>query len=83
MSATLNTEVFSAYFDNCPIVSVPGFTYPVDDFYLEDVLELVGYTSKVKKELQSADNQLASETDMDPEHKAKVEQLIFESFVDK
>ena len=35
MSATLHTELFSGYFGGCPIVRVPGFTYPVEDFYLE------------------------------------------------
>ena len=42
MSATLHAELFSAYFDGCPIISVPGFTHPVEDFYLEDVLRLTG-----------------------------------------
>lgn len=51
MSATLNTEAFSAYFDDCPVLNVPGFTHPVEDFFLEDVLELVGYTGVVRKEL--------------------------------
>ncbi|KAG6557198.1 hypothetical protein Mapa_001125 [Marchantia paleacea] len=38
MSATLDAELFSTYFNGCPIVRVPGFTYPVRTFYLEDVL---------------------------------------------
>lgn len=29
MSATLDAELFSNYFNGCPIVCVPGFTYPV------------------------------------------------------
>ena len=29
MSATLNIEASSAYFDHCPILHVPGFTHPV------------------------------------------------------
>ena len=40
MSATLHAELFSEYFDHCPILSVPGLTYPVQDFYLEDVLKV-------------------------------------------
>ena len=35
MSATLHTELFSRYFGGCPVVHVPGFTHPVEDFYLE------------------------------------------------
>ncbi|OAY62181.2 DExH-box ATP-dependent RNA helicase DExH6 isoform X2 [Manihot esculenta] len=46
MSATLDAERFSQYFGGCPIISVPGFTYPVKSFYLEDVLSI----------LKSADN---------------------------
>jgi len=29
---------------NLPIVSIPGFAYPVTEFYLEDVLEMTGIT---------------------------------------
>ena len=32
-SATLNTEVFRRYFDNCPVVKVPGRTFPVERIY--------------------------------------------------
>ncbi|XP_058120194.1 ATP-dependent DNA/RNA helicase DHX36 [Anopheles ziemanni] len=38
MSATLTAETFSAYFDNCPMVEIRGITYPVREYYLEDVL---------------------------------------------
>ncbi|XXG83840.1 hypothetical protein AAC387_Pa10g1498 [Persea americana] len=43
MSATLNAELFSSYFGGAPIVHIPGFTYPVQSHYLEDVLEITGY----------------------------------------
>ncbi|VDN03069.1 unnamed protein product [Thelazia callipaeda] len=33
MSATLETNVFSEYFDNAPVFSVKGRTYPVEIFY--------------------------------------------------
>ena len=39
MSATLNAKVFSAYFDSCAIVSIPGRTHPVETFWLEDILQ--------------------------------------------
>ncbi|KAL5976173.1 DExH-box ATP-dependent RNA helicase DExH6 [Asimina triloba] len=42
MSATIDAERFSQYFGGCPIVRVPGFTYPVKSFYLEDVLSILG-----------------------------------------
>jgi HrpA-like RNA helicase len=42
MSATVEASRFSNYFGNCPVVSVPGRTYPVHVQYLEDVLEDTG-----------------------------------------
>ncbi|NWV21986.1 DHX36 helicase, partial [Origma solitaria] len=39
MSATLNAEKFSAYFDHCPMIHIPGFTFPVVEYLLEDVIE--------------------------------------------
>ncbi|GMI67727.1 helicase in vascular tissue and tapetum [Hibiscus trionum] len=44
MSATLDSERFSQYFGGCPIIRVPGFTYPVKSFYLEDVLSILKST---------------------------------------
>eukprot|EP01027_Heterolobosea_sp_BB2_P016280 GEZU01023180.1.p1 GENE.GEZU01023180.1~~GEZU01023180.1.p1 ORF type:complete len:1034 (-),score=423.68 GEZU01023180.1:40-3090(-) len=44
MSATLNAEMFSAYFNNCPIIEIPGFTYPVKVHYLEDIVEATQYS---------------------------------------
>ncbi|KAF1470547.1 hypothetical protein FQV18_0004326, partial [Eudyptula minor novaehollandiae] len=44
MSATLNAEKFSEYFDNCPMIHIPGFTFPVVEYLLEDVIEKLRYT---------------------------------------
>uniref|UniRef100_A0A8C0IBN8 ATP-dependent DNA/RNA helicase DHX36 n=1 Tax=Bubo bubo TaxID=30461 RepID=A0A8C0IBN8_BUBBB len=44
MSATLNAEKFSDYFDNCPMIHIPGFTFPVVEYLLEDVIEKLRYT---------------------------------------
>ncbi|XP_012525529.1 ATP-dependent DNA/RNA helicase DHX36 [Monomorium pharaonis] len=43
MSATLNAESFSKYYGNSPMIHIPGFTYPVQEFYLEDVLSFVNH----------------------------------------
>ena len=48
MSATLNAEQFSRYYGGCPMINIPGFTYPVEEFYLEDVIELTGFEIKGK-----------------------------------
>lgn len=47
MSATVEASRFSNYFGNCPVVSVPGRTYPVHVQYLDDVLEDTGKTISI------------------------------------
>lgn len=46
MSATMNAVMFSQYFNNCPMLNIPGFTYPVQEYMLEDVLEMTRYIPK-------------------------------------
>ncbi|XP_048582367.1 ATP-dependent DNA/RNA helicase DHX36 isoform X2 [Nematostella vectensis] len=43
MSATLNAEIFSTYFGKCPMLHIPGFTYPVKEFYIEEIIEMTRY----------------------------------------
>lgn len=43
MSATLNAEKFSEYFDHCPMIHIPGFTFPVVEYLLEDIIEKLRY----------------------------------------
>lgn len=43
MSATLDAELFSSYFGGVPTVHIPGFTYPIQPYFLEDILEMTGY----------------------------------------
>ncbi|XP_012075701.1 DExH-box ATP-dependent RNA helicase DExH5, mitochondrial isoform X1 [Jatropha curcas] len=43
MSATLDAELFSSYFDGAPILRIPGFAYPVQTHFLENILEMTGY----------------------------------------
>lgn len=40
MSATLEAEKISNYFGGCPVLTVPGRTFPVDVRFLEDAVEL-------------------------------------------
>ncbi|CAN6465233.1 unnamed protein product [Victoria cruziana] len=41
MSATIDAERFSQYFCGCPIIRVPGFTYPVKIYHLENILSIL------------------------------------------
>ncbi|XP_044758154.1 ATP-dependent DNA/RNA helicase DHX36-like isoform X2 [Coccinella septempunctata] len=44
MSATLNEKRFKEYFDGCTHVEIKGFSHPVEEYYLEDVLERLNFT---------------------------------------
>ncbi|KAL1494169.1 hypothetical protein ABEB36_009813 [Hypothenemus hampei] len=43
MSATLNSEAFSKYYNEAPHINIPGFTYPVQEYFLEDVLQMTNF----------------------------------------
>lgn len=46
MSATLDAEIFARYFgghDRVGQVTIPGRTFPVEDYYLDDVLRQTGF----------------------------------------
>ena len=47
MSATLNAQLFSDYFVSCPVVDIPGRTFPVEQFFLEDTIELTRFGSGI------------------------------------
>lgn len=38
MSATINATHFSTYFGECPMFNIPGLTFPVHEYYLEDII---------------------------------------------
>ncbi|KAK2625301.1 hypothetical protein QTJ16_005670 [Diplocarpon rosae] len=44
MSATVDADRFSKYLDGAPVLTVPGRTFPVTVKYLEDAVEVTGYT---------------------------------------
>ena len=44
MSATVDFQKISHYFGDCPVVHVPGRTFPVDIKYLEDAVELTRWS---------------------------------------
>ncbi|XP_042512520.1 DExH-box ATP-dependent RNA helicase DExH1 isoform X2 [Macadamia integrifolia] len=51
MSATINADMFSKYFGNAPTIHIPGFTFPVEEVFLEDLLEKTHYS--IKSELEN------------------------------
>jgi len=52
MSATLDADRFAAYWGDAPRLHIPGRTFPVVDFMLEDVLQRTGYNPPKKKRKQ-------------------------------
>lgn len=50
MSATMDADRFASYWGNqTPRIHIKGFTHPVKDFMLEDVLKVTGYIPSKKK----------------------------------
>ncbi|TRY65278.1 hypothetical protein DNTS_015441 [Danionella cerebrum] len=43
MSATVDCQKFANYFNRCPVITIPGRTFPVEVFHLEDIVEETGY----------------------------------------
>lgn len=65
MSATVDAERFSKYLGGAPVLNVPGRTFPVKVAYLEDAVELTGYTldQKPQEKLTELDDDLEVEAD--------------------
>lgn len=43
MSATLDSNLFCNFFGGAPLLNVPGRTFPVSNFHLEDLVEATGH----------------------------------------
>lgn len=59
MSATIDTTLFSEYFNNCPVVEIPGRAYPVQQYFLEDCIELTSFippTGAGKRKTKDSDD---------------------------
>ncbi|KAM0333990.1 hypothetical protein ACHAQA_001010 [Verticillium albo-atrum] len=65
MSATVDAERFSNYLGNAPVLTVPGRTFPVQVKYLEDAIELTGYsTGQANQEkMVDLDDEVETETE--------------------
>ncbi|PVU99765.1 hypothetical protein BB560_005452, partial [Smittium megazygosporum] len=44
MSATIDTNSLSNYFEGCPIISIPGRMFPVSSYFLDELVQQSGYT---------------------------------------
>ncbi len=72
MSATIDSGIFSAYFDHCPVLSIPGRTFPVQTLYLEDILSQLDFrlrsqrTTRISGAAQSSQLDIEYSQLMDP-----------------
>ena len=71
MSATIDTTLFSDYFNQCPIVEVPGRAFPVQEYYLEDCIQMTNFkpppSTKKRKGGGNNDDEGGEDTVMDDE----------------
>lgn len=49
MSATIDTTMFSDYFGQCPVIELEGRAQPVQEYYLEDVIQMLGFVPPLKE----------------------------------
>ncbi|AEO59389.1 hypothetical protein MYCTH_2307634 [Thermothelomyces thermophilus ATCC 42464] len=65
MSATVDAERFSKYLGGAPVLTVPGRTFPVRVQFLEDAVELTGYTvdQRSQEKLTELDDDVEPEVD--------------------
>ncbi|CAM0882887.1 unnamed protein product [Alopecurus aequalis] len=74
MSATIDADRFSQYFNGCPVIEVPGHTYPVKTFYLEDVLSVL--QSVDDNHLRPASDDLQLKSVLTDEYKSSMDEVI-------
>ncbi|KAK4978369.1 putative ATP-dependent RNA helicase ucp12 [Elasticomyces elasticus] len=58
MSATLDADVFKAYFGDTAtvgLVDIPGRTYPVEDLYVDDIVRFTGFNGSNGEEEDEAE----------------------------
>ncbi|KAF2986988.1 hypothetical protein EK904_009360 [Melospiza melodia maxima] len=64
MSATGDNQRFSHYFGDCPVVKVPGFMYPVKEYYLEEILAKLGRHRHRHYEIKQSDDECVLDLDL-------------------
>ena len=67
MSATIDTTLFSQYFNNCPVIEVPGRAFPVQQYFLEDCVHLTNFVPPPDMKKRKNRDAEESGTDVEPE----------------
>ncbi len=67
MSATIDTTLFSNYFNGCPVVEVPGRAFPVQEYFLEDCIQMSNFVPPLSSRPQNRKNRNKNDNDEDEE----------------
>ena len=62
MSATIDSKTFCSFFDGAPFLDIPGRTFPVASYYLEDILEATGHIIEEGSRCALRTDRMKSET---------------------
>ncbi|XP_042320102.1 ATP-dependent RNA helicase A isoform X2 [Sceloporus undulatus] len=63
MSATIDTSMFCEYFFNCPIIEVYGRTFPVQEYFLEDCIQMTKFIPPPKDKKKKDKDEEGGEDD--------------------
>nr|XP_020645391.1 ATP-dependent RNA helicase A isoform X1 [Pogona vitticeps] len=63
MSATIDTSMFCEYFFNCPIIEVFGRTYQVQEYFLEDCIQMTKFVPPPKDKKKKDKDEEGGEDD--------------------
>ena len=67
MSATIDTTLFSEYFNNCPVIEIPGRAYPVQEYFLEDCIHLTKFVPPLDSRKRKSRDAEDAPVDTEPE----------------
>lgn len=56
MSATIDTSLFNEYFGDFPVIELRGRTYPVQEYYLEDIVQMTNFVPSMTKKRKNKNN---------------------------
>uniref|UniRef100_A0A2L2YG33 RNA helicase n=1 Tax=Parasteatoda tepidariorum TaxID=114398 RepID=A0A2L2YG33_PARTP len=72
MSATIDTTMFCEYFGNCPIIEVSGRTFPVQEYFLEDCVQMLNFVPPPSTRKRKRDEDTGVDTEEPEENLNKV-----------
>lgn len=67
MSATIDTSLFCDYFQSCPIIEIYGHTYPVQEYFLEDTIQMLDFVPPFANSKKRKNNKLSNEDEEEDE----------------